>query len=171
MAGGAVGPTVLLVRRPAVVPSARHPRETGIPSDAETDVLAADVLLYPRQPVAAASHHQGHPPLSNVGVGSNWSPCSSRSEPAVSASHESRTEVASSRQNFSTMVVCIICRIKCLHRGIAYIIGLRVRIPSMILTMLASDRSTVTPLSPPPHQGQQRTRHHPPANSNSCSTG
>ena len=24
--------------------------------------------------------------------------------------------------------------------------------PSMILTMLASDRSTVTPLSPPPHQ-------------------
>ena len=35
----------------------------------------------------------------------------------------------------------------------------------MILTMLASDRSTVTPLSPPPHQGaNRRTRHHPPAN-------
>ena len=33
----------------------------------------------------------------------------------------------------------------------------------MILTMLASDRSTVTPLSPPPHQGaNRRTRHHPP---------
>ena len=26
----------------------------------------------------------------------------------------------------------------------------------MILTMLASDRSTVTPLSPPPHQGANR---------------
>ena len=38
--------------------------------------------------------------------------------------------------------------------------------------MLASDRSTVTPLSPPPHQGaNRRTRHQPPANSNSCSTG
>ena len=36
----------------------------------------------------------------------------------------------------------------------------------MILTMLASDRSTVTPLSPPPHQVQtRRIRHHPPANS------
>ena len=37
----------------------------------------------------------------------------------------------------------------------------------MILTMLASDRSTVTPLSlPPPHQGaNRRTRHHPPADS------
>jgi len=42
----------------------------------------------------------------------------------------------------------------------------------MILTMLASDRSTVTPLSPPPHQVQtRRIRHHPPANSDSCSTG
>ena len=27
----------------------------------------------------------------------------------------------------------------------------------MILTMLASDRSTVTPLSPPPHQGARST--------------
>jgi hypothetical protein len=37
------------------------------------------------------------------------------------------------------------------------------------LTMLASDRSTVTPLSPPPHQGaHRRTRHHPPANFYSC---
>ena len=36
----------------------------------------------------------------------------------------------------------------------------------MILTMLASDRSTVTPLSPPPHQGaNRRIRHQPPANS------
>ena len=43
---------------------------------------------------------------------------------------------------------------------------------SELARMLASDRSTVTPLSPPPHQGaNRRTRHHPPANSNSCSTG
>ena len=41
----------------------------------------------------------------------------------------------------------------------------------MILTMLASDRSTVTPLSPPPHQGaNRRIRHQPPANFDSCST-
>ena len=40
---------------------------------------------------------------------------------------------------------------------------------------LASNRSTVKPLSPPPrhlHQvANRRIRHHPPANSDSCSTG
>ena len=39
----------------------------------------------------------------------------------------------------------------------------------MILTMLVSDRSTVTPLSLPPHQGaNRRIRHHPPANFDSA---
>ena len=53
------------------------------------DSLRAPAEIEASAANAIFSHHQGHPPLSNVGVGSNWSPCSSRPElPSVHCAFE-----------------------------------------------------------------------------------
>ena len=82
----------------------------------------------------------------------------------VSGARTDRAELAKLLKRIEAGDLLIVTRLDRLARS--------ARDPSMILTMLASDRSTVTPLSPPPHQGaNRRTRHHPPADSDSCSTG